>query len=419
MKIPYGSSKLEFTLISDKIIEFLPGKTHTALPDENMIVRNAINQDFDWKNINIAPETTIGIGINDQSRPIPHHILLPEIIDFLLKLGAKKENITFFIATGTHKPVKENLFSLIVDKQISQNFKIVSHDCDDRQNLLKIGVTTRNTPVLVNKSYYKSDLKIVVGNIESHHFMGFSGGFKTASVGLTSRETITSNHNLLSDPNTKMGLFSSNPMRREVEEIGNMIGVDLALNVVIGTDKKILACYWGPPEEVVRKGISYIRDQIQLDLGDVLHQFDLVIASPGGYPKDINFYQSQKALTHACLFAKPGGKIILVAECRDGFGSDKFENFISSRSTPEEVIKDFESKDFEIGPHKAYQLAKQVMEHEIYLISSMGLEEVECLKLKYLANTHSAMNEVLSKSPNDAKIAVLPYATHTMPKIME
>jgi nickel-dependent lactate racemase len=216
-----------------------------------------------------------------------------------------------------------------------------------------------------------------------------------------------------------MGLFSSNPMRREVEEIGNMIGVDLALNVVIGTDKKILACFWGPPEEVVRKGISYIRDHIQLDLGDVLHQFDLVIASPGGYPKDINFYQSQKALTHACLFAKPGGKIILVAECRDGFGSDKFENFISSRSTPEEVIKDFESKDFEIGPHKAYQLAKQVMEHEIYLISSMGLEEVECLKLKYLANTHSAMNEVLSKSPNDAKIAVLPYATHTMPKIME
>jgi nickel-dependent lactate racemase len=419
MKIPYGSSMLEFTLSGGKISEFLPGITQSTITDEKLLIRNALHQDFGSKNTNITPKTTIGIGINDQSRPIPHHILLPELINFLLELGAKKENITFYIATGTHKPVTEDLFSLIVDETIIQNYKIVSHDCDDRQNLVEIGVTTRNTPVFINKDYYESDLKIVVGNIESHHFMGFSGGYKTASIGLTSRETITGNHNLLPDPNAKMGLFSSNPMRLEVEEIGKKIGVDLALNVVIGTDKKILDCFWGPPEEVVRNGICYIRDHIQLDLGDVLHQFDLVIASAGGYPKDINFYQSQKALTHACLFAKPGGKIILIAECRDGFGSDKFENYISNRSTPEEVIKDFESKDFEIGPHKAYQLANQVMEHEIYLISSMNPEDVRSLKLKHRTDIQSAINEVLDEFPKDVKIAVLPYATHTMPKIRE
>jgi nickel-dependent lactate racemase len=216
-----------------------------------------------------------------------------------------------------------------------------------------------------------------------------------------------------------MGLFCSNPMRREVEEIGRIIGVDYALNVVIATDKRIIACFWGPPDEVVHKGIGYIRNHIQLDLGDVLHQFDLVIASCGGYPKDINFYQSQKALTHACLFAKPGGKIILAAECRDGFGSQKFENFITGHTTPKEVIKDFESKDFEIGPHKAYQLAKQVMKHEIYLISSMNLKDVESLKLNHRANIQSTLDEVLNGLQKDTKIAVLPYATHTMPKIRE
>jgi nickel-dependent lactate racemase len=345
--------------------------------------------------------------------------LLPELIDFLLKLGAKKENITFYIATGTHKPVNEDLFSLIVDENIIQNFKIVSHDCDDRQNLEKIGKTTRNTPVFVNKSFFESDVKIVVGNIESHHFMGFSGGYKTASIGLTSRETITGNHNLLPNPAAKMGLFSSNPMRLEVEEIGRMIGVDFALNVVIGADKKTQACFWGPPNEVILKGISHIREHIQLDLGEVLHQFDLVIVSAGGYPKDINFYQSQKALTHACLFAKPGARIILAAECRDGFGSTKFENFISDRTTTEEVIRDFESMDFEIGPHKAYQLAKQALEHEIFLISSMGLEDVERLKLNYRADIQTALDELLADTPKDIRIAVLPYATHTMPKIRE
>lgn len=419
MKIPYGSTTLEYTISSENVTEFFPRKDKVENLDENFIVRNALNQGFYKKCIAILPNTTIGIGINDQSRPIPHQILLPELLDFLMGLGAKKENITFYIATGTHKPLTKDLFPLIVDENIIQNFKIVSHDCDDRKNMEKCGVTTRNTPVYVNKSYYKSDLKIVVGNIESHHFMGFSGGFKTASIGLTSRETITKNHNLLSNPGAKMGLFSSNPMRREVEEIGRMIGVDYALNVVNGTEKKILACFWGPPADVICEGINYIRDHIQLDLGDVLHQFDLVIASCGGYPKDINFYQSQKALTHACLFAKPGGKIILAAECRDGFGSKKFENFITGLMTPTQVIKDFESRDFEIGPHKAYQLAKQVMKHEIFLISSMNEKDVENLKLKYRVKIQAAIDEVLYESPKDLKIAVLPHATHTMPKIRE
>jgi nickel-dependent lactate racemase len=419
MKIPYGSSSLEFTISSENISIFLPGTIKSEYINEKTLVRNALNQGLENKSILISPDTTIGIGINDQSRPIPHQILLPKLLDFLLELGAKKENITFYIATGTHKPVTADLFPLIVGDNIIQNYKIISHDCDDHNNLVKIGTTTRSTSVFVNKSYNESDLKIVVGNIESHHFMGFSGGYKTAAIGLTSRETITRNHNLLSDPGAKMGLFSRNPMRREVEEIGRMIGVDYALNVVIATDKRIIACFWSPPDEVIHKGISYIRKHIQLDLGDVLHQFDLVIASCGGYPKDINFYQSQKALTHACLFAKPGGKIILAAECRDGFGSQKFENFITGHTTPKEVIKDFESKDFEIGPHKAYQLAKQVMDHEIYLISSLNLKDVESLKLNHRANIQSTLDEVLNGLQKDTKIAVLPYATHTMPKIRE
>jgi len=419
MKIPYGSSELEFEIIDCDFAEFLPGNDQSRLLDEKKIVQDAFFDDCNQDNIKISQKTTVGIGINDQSRPIPHHILLPCLLDFLNDLGIKRENITFYIATGTHKPITNDLFSLILDEKIIQNYRVVSHDCDDRQNLVKIGVTTRNTPVFVNKSYYESDLKIVVGNIESHHFMGFSGGFKTASIGLTSRETITDNHNLLPDPGAKMGLFSSNPMRQEVEEIGKMIGVDLALNVVIGTKKKILACFWGPPDQVILKGIKYIRDHIQLDLGDVLHQFDLVIASAGGYPKDINFYQSQKALTHACLFAKPGGKIILAAECRDSFGSDKFERFISSRYSTDDVINDFESMDFEIGPHKAYQLAKQEQSNDIYLVSSMRPEEVERLKLKHRPDIQSAIDEILNDTPKRVRIAVLPYATQTMPKIRE
>ena len=248
---------------------------------------------------------------------------------------------------------------------------MVCHDCDDTDNLIYLGKTAKGTPVHVNGSFMNSDIKILVGNIESHHFMGFSGGVKTAAIGLTGRETITANHSMLSHPNTTMGLYSSNPMRMDVEEIGKMIGIDFVLNIVINDNKEIIAAYAGDPVEVMAKGIDFIRKNIQMDLHETAGTFDLVIASPGGYPKDINFYQAQKAITHACLFSKPEGVIILAAECRDGMGSQKFEQFLTSKNSFSEVIETFSSMPFEIGPHKAFQLAKQAITHKIILVSDI------------------------------------------------
>lgn len=419
MNIPYGNSNIEFELTHKNANVFTPGNEFLPSCDEKTIIKNALNANLDIKEIHIAEKTSIAVGINDQSRPIPHNLILPTLLEFLINKGAKAENITFYIATGTHKPVAKALFPLIVNQDLIEKYKIVSHDCDDIENLKNIGKTTRNTPVFVNKSFYESDLKIVVGNIESHHFMGFSGGYKTASIGLTSRATITGNHDLLPHPNAKMGLFSTNPMRQEVEEIGRMIGVDLAFNVVINHSKKILAAFFDNPEKVIRDGIDFIRQNIQIDLGGVLHEFDLVIASAGGYPKDINFYQAQKALTHACLFAKPGGKIILAAECRDSIGSDKFHNYLKNHKTSIDVIRAFESDNFEIGPHKAYQLAKQTLDHEIILVSKMEQEDVNTLKVNYALDLQSAVNQTISALNAESRIAVLPYATHTMPIILE
>ena len=87
---------------------------------------------------------------------------------------------------------------------------MVSHDCDDDRESDLFGKTSTGTPVHVNRSsFMNSDIKILVGNIESHHFMGFSGGVKTAAIGLTGRETITANHSMLSRPNTVMGFFQA------------------------------------------------------------------------------------------------------------------------------------------------------------------------------------------------------------------
>lgn len=419
LSLPYGKKIIKMDLHGKNYTIIRPEIIRPAI-NQTQIVINALNSGINESLITGSEKNkSVAIGINDQSRPIPNHILIPCLIDYLCNLGFDPKNIRFFIATGTHVPLKHNEFPIILDSSIISKYRIVSHDCDEEDNLAYLGTTSAGTPVQVNRQFINAEIKILVGNIESHHFMGFSGGAKTAAIGLAGRKTITANHSMLSHPNTLMGLYSSNPMRQDVEEIGKMIGIDYALNVVINDDKEIVTAFWGEPAEVMIKGIEYIRKNVQMDLETSTGNYDLVIASPGGYPKDINFYQAQKAITHACLFSRQGGVIILVAECRDGMGSLKFEQFLSSRSTFTEVINEFEAMQFEIGPHKAYLLAKQAIKHKIILVSNIDEELVRKMHLMPAKTLGQAYDLAMNAIPENPKIAVLPYATHTMPKIAE
>jgi nickel-dependent lactate racemase len=323
----------------------------------------------------------------------------------------------FFIATGTHKPLSEHEIARFVPKEITARFPIICHDCDQTDNLLYLGQTTAGTPVWVNRAFYEADIRIVVGNIEPHHFMGYSGGMKTAAIGLGGRETITKNHAMLAHPKAKMGLYKSNPMRMDVEEIGHLMKVQFAFNIVMDSEKKIVSAFWGEPGAVIRAGIAYYQDHFQMDLDDHLQKYDVVIASPGGYPKDINLYQAQKALTHACLLAKKGATIILAAECRDGYGSRGFEEFLTAHRTAEKIIREFENSDFHIGPHKAYQIALQAKDHKIMLVTEM--KETQAIRdlVMTFGNLEEALYTAKSHMPANYKTALLPDATHIIPRM--
>ena len=59
-------------------------------------------------------------------------------------------------------------------------------------------------------------------------------------------------------------------------------------------------------------------------------RYPVVIASAGGYPKDINVYQPLKTLCHMVACAEPGGTMIMLSESREGFGSPDTEEQIRS-----------------------------------------------------------------------------------------
>ncbi len=412
--IKYGSTSISATLSKIQKIDWVLPPLVSAQKKPVLLVKHALNYYLgDIHSEKLTPKAKVAIAINDKTRPVPHSDLVPPLLDWLAQKGILPENILFIIATGTHIPMKPEEYNLVLPEDLTNKYKVISHNCKDDSHLVQLGETKANhTPVFVNKDFYSADYRIVVGNIEPHHFMGFSGGNKTASIGLTGLTTIQRNHSLLPHPNCTTGRYKNNPMRQDVEEIGKIIGVDLAVNAIMNEHREIIDVLAGDPLSVIEKGIPVCQKVCQVP---VSRQYDIVIASAGGYPKDINFYQAQKAMTHGAMLTKDNGILILSAECREGPGSEGFEAFMKNTTSPSDVLQKWSSQPFQIGPHKAFLTARILERILVILISNLPSDIVKTWHMIPATSLQDAIYQAKDLLSPDPSIAVMPNAVNTIP----
>jgi nickel-dependent lactate racemase len=409
----YGESTIDLDLTGLEPVDVIaPMKvegSHHPLQD----VEQALKSFLDINPIPFYNFKSVAIGINDKTRPVPHAYLLPPLLTILKDAGIAREHIHLIIASGIHKPMKASDLNQILPEDIIAQYPIIAHDCD-HSDMVTLGDTSRGTPVIINREFYESDLKITIGNIEPHHFMGYSGGAKTAAIGLAGRKTINHNHAFITHPNAISGHFEDNPMRQDVEEIGQMIGLHLAVNAILNSAKEILHVLAGNPLSVMKAGIPLSR---QLNEVTVNSLYDLVIVSPGGYPKDINFYQSQKALTHAGLMTRVGGDILLLAECSEGIGNSGYERTMHSIKSQSEALQYQHEHEFEVGPHKAYLVARDAVNKNIHIHSSLTDEAIRLLLLDPVLDPQQFISHYHSMMTKSFKVALLPFGTTTIPHL--
>jgi len=411
--IPYGRDKLTFRLDDGFHTELLaPGRAET-LAEPGRAVQEALGRPLGGVRLaDFAGARSVAIAVNDKTRPVPHAILLPPLLRALEELGIAPGAITMIVATGLHAPMPEAEFPQILPADILGRYRVVSHDAAASQGLVSLGKTRRGTPVQVNRLFAQADLRIVVGNLEPHQFMGFSGGVKTAAIGLGGRDTINHNHALMLDPHSDLARYDDNPARQDVEEAGRMIGIHFALNAVINESKHIVRVLAGDPLAVMREGIPLVLELYQVR---VAAPFDLLIASPGGHPKDINVYQAQKALGHAARVTRRGGTVILVAACPEGTGSSSYEKWVVGMPSHEAVLERFQREGFRIGPHKAFQIARDAAPRRVLMVTEMRPEFVRQLLLEPYPSLEAALAAAVPGLPREARVGVMPWANATIP----
>jgi lactate racemase len=413
--LPYGRRTLSLHLdTAAQVEQILPSHTE-ACSHPHGVINQALAAPVGLSSLRaFAGARSAAIAINDKTRPVPHADVLPPLLAALEELGIPREAITLIIATGTHIPIAPEAFAEVVPAEILARYRIVSHDCD-APDLVHLRSTPRGTPVAVNRLFMEADLRIVVGNVEPHHFAGFSGGVKSAAIGLAGRETITANHSLLMDPKSALAIYDENPLRQDIEAIGRMIDIHLALNVVMNRQKKIVEAFAGTPRAVIRAAMPLIRTiyETQVDT-----PFDVMITCPGGFPKDINLYQAHKAVSCANRVTREGGQIILVAACEDGVGSAGYAEFMA-RGFPshQAVMAQFIKEPFRIGAHKAYIFGRDAVRlQDIWIVSDIPAGQVTSLLLRP-ADLQTAIAGAIGPLPPTARVGIMPYANATIPSL--
>ena len=417
IEVPYGTGCLRAELPTELAVEFVMPKQQAPADDPAALVRHAVYNPLGAVQPPRAGQT-VAIAINDKTRPVPHEHLLPPVLQGMRHAGLRDEDVLFIIATGTHPRMEESEYASVLPEEILKRYRVICHDASDGANLTTLGETARGTPVAINSDYLAADYRIVIGNIEPHQFQGFSGGVKSAAIGLAGVETINCNHAMMLAENARLGEFERNPARQDVEEIGAMIGIDFAVNALLNHDKQIINAFAGEPAAVMRAGIPQARALYQVAVDA---PFDLMIVSPGGHPKDINLYQAQKGMAHAAAAAQTGGVMILCAACPEGSGSIEYESWMTNppMRSHKAVLERFEREGFRVGRHKAFQVSRDAGRIHTMLVSEQSADFARALLLHPQPDLQAAIDVAVEQLPRDARIGVMPAANATMPVLLQ
>ena len=199
----------------------------------------------------------------------------------------------------------------------------------------------------------------------------------------------------------------------DIEEAGRICGIDFILNVVLSEHKEIIRAVAGHPVAAHRAGCRFL-DRIYLKI--LPRAADIVLVSQGGAPKDLNLYQTQKALDNAKHAVKKGGTIILIGSCKEGLGEKVFEEWMLNAPTAESMIERI-GRDFQLGGHKAAAIAMVLQNAEIYLVSELEDSFVERIFLKPAKSAQEAFDRAFARHGKDCRVLAMPYGGSTLPRV--
>jgi len=419
INLAYGQGQLTVDLPEDRTTLIEP--THTpGLADEREAVFTALNQPIGTRPLRewIKPGDKVCILFTDITRATPNERLIPWLLEYLRDVP--RDQITLLNQLGTHRPNTVAELEQMLTPDIVRNFRVVNHEPENPAALVQLGTTRDGTPALLNRTVVEADVRIVTGFIEPHFFAGFSGGIKGIMPGVAGLKTVMSNHSAknIGDAKSTFGITNGNPLWEELRDIALRAGKSFLLNVSLNEERDITGVFAGDILAAHKTGCEFVR---QSAMQKFTAPFDIVLTTNSGYPLDMNLYQGVKGMSAGARVIKPGGTLILAAECGEGLpAGSPMDQLLRSAGSPEEILTMLSSPGF-IRPEQWQAQIQALIQRKanVLVYSSLPDEIIRAAHLTPCHDIETTVNELLRSKGNGARIAVLPQGPLTIPYLAD
>lgn len=405
----YDKTTLQYDLPGENLLGvLLPNETPARLTGEAEVKR-ALQNPIGTPRLKdmVHPGEKIAIVTSDITRPMPTYAVLPHVAEELALAGVRDEDVIVVFALGIHREMTPEEMQKTVGEGLYRRFTCLNASGD----YTHLGASRNGTPIDIFTPVAKADRIICLGNIEYHYFAGYSGGSKAIMPGVSTHNAIQANHKRMVDARAHAGNLDTNPVRIDIDEVGSFVKIDFIVNVVLDEHKKIRHCVAGHYMEAHRAGCRLLDSMYQVVIPE---KADIVVTSPGGFPKDINLYQAQKALDNAKHAVRDGGVIVWLAAAGEGLGEATFEKWMLGHEKSRDMI-DHINREFELGGHKAAAIAMVLEQCRILFVSSLPADFVRKIHLEPFATLDGAMAEAFRALGKGAKVLAMPFGGSTLP----
>ena len=378
IELAYGRGSLNFNFDEGRFSVLTAG-TDGGPPLSDFEVGAA----FDSVDEIAGADDSVLIVVSDATRATASAQVVNLLVRRLVQAGVSPARMAVIFATGIHRPVTEKEKVELLTPFITQRLRILQHDPHDSSKLTRLGKTDSGVTVEVNSALKEFSHVFLTGGITFHYFAGFTGGRKSISPGLASEKTIEATHMLALDfehggrkAGVGTGLLDGNAVHEECERVAALVAPAFSINTIVNEDKRAVKIFCGDWRLAHRAACEYYLDQYSVTIPA---KRDIVIASCGGFPHDINLIQAHKALDMAALACNEGGTIILLAECSDGLGRPDFLKWFDaadSRALEARLVN-----GYEVNGQTAWALLTKAERYRVYLVSELPNDEVKRMRM--------------------------------------
>jgi nickel-dependent lactate racemase len=414
--LPYGRTDVCVRIPARNFLGSINPKELPAATDATAEIERALANPIGSKKLaEIAkPDDKVAIVVDDATRHAPSNVMLLPVLRELNSACVKDENVIVIFGCGTHRAVTDEEAHKLLGEEACKRVKTISHDCR-AVDLVHVGNTkTHGNKLYLNRVFAEANVKVLLGDVGFHYYAGYGGGRKSVLPAVAGEESIKHNHAMLLNPNARTGILQDNPVHKDMTEAAMLAKVDFIVNTISNSRGEIVKAFAGDLEQAFNEAVKAVDEMYRTQVD---RRADIVVASPGGYPADMNLFQAYKALDNALAVVKRGGVVILVAECAEGHGNQVFYDWMQRLGDLKSVEREIK-RNFILGGHKAYYLLKALQNHTIMLVSSLpDYYAANIFKVKTARAVNDALTEALKTAGSAAKVWAIPYGNYMLPEV--